>query len=508
MKSARNCRHPVGSQQRVTLSTIILVLVGVAALSACQSTPRADIEASRAISDAVGLSAPVEFRIVGPEGGPLDESATDGPKNADHLTLADAVRQAVTTDPGLQAALARVRIAMADADQARLLPNPVLNIVLRWGPGKATIEASLAQDFVQALQIPRRSSAADNRLRQTAADAVTVAIDLASETQERYVAAQASASLVPILRERLRLLERLSEIANATLNAGEGTRSDLTVLQAQCIELKVEIDQAVLTEREERIRLARLIGEPSSLAIWTLDNWTAPTVDLQTESRWIDAALVQRPEVLAIAWRLKALGDDEALVRLLPWEGASVGVEAHRNENDSWSVGPTISTPIPVFDMGQARHARVTAEQIEARHELTLTKRKIVEEVRVAYSTLTASVANLARIRNELIPIQEQRRLLIENAYRAGQTDITALFLAEQDLRLAESKAVEVERQAATALVRLERAVGGSGAVARLSSGPSPGSSLAESAPVVVSVAHESTSSSTTPAFMRSTGGR
>ncbi|MBN8646274.1 MAG: TolC family protein, partial [Planctomycetes bacterium] len=219
-------------------------------------------------------------------------------------------------------------------------------------------------------------------------------------------------------------------------------------------------------------------------ATWTLDPWTAPAIDIQSETRWIDAALTQRPEVQAIAWRLKALGDDEALVRLLPWEGASAGVDVQRD--DKWFAGPSVSTPLPVFDMGQAKRARVTAEQIEARHDLTLAKRKIVEEVRVAYSTLSASVANLSRIRTELIPIQEQRRSLAEDAFRAGQTDATGLFLAEQDLRLARLKAIEVERQAATALVRLERAVGGPGVLARTSAaavgaGPSPATAVSAS---------------------------
>lgn len=445
----------------------LALVITLAVFTGCQSTPRADVDAARSAGEATGLSAQIDFIAVGPDGGPLDEPDAAGAA----LTLADALRRAVTTDPGLQAAMARVRIALADADQSRLLPNPVLNVVLRWGPGKPQIEASLAQDFVQALQIPRRSSAADNRLRQAAADAVTVAIDVASEVQERYATAQASAAVVPLLRDRMVLLERLAAVAKSRLDAGEGTRSDLVTLQSQRVELQVEIDQAVLSEREERLRLARLIGEPSSAASWSLDAWTAPGNDLQPESRWVDAALLRRPEIQAVTWKLRALGDDEAIARLLPWEGASVGVDAQRD--DKWFAGPSVSTPLPIFDMGQAKRARVTAEQLEARHELTLTRRKVVEDVRVAYQTMTASNANLARIRDELIPLQQQRRTLAEDAYRAGQSDVTALFLAEQDLRLTQAKAIEVERQAVTAFVRLQRAVGGPGVASPLMAAPS-----------------------------------
>lgn len=445
---------------------VLAMTIAATAIVGCQSTPRADVDAAREAGSAAGLSTPIEFIAVGPDGGPLDEPAASDPS----LTLAEALRQAVTADPGIQAAMSRVRIAMADADQSRLLPNPVLNFVLRWGPGKPQIEASLSQDFVQALQIPRRSSAADNKLRQAAADAVTVAIDVASELQERYAAAQASAELVPLLRDRLSLLEKLAGVARARLDAGEGTRGDLATLQAQVVELRVDIDQAVLAEREERVRLARLIGVPSSAATWTLDRWTAPTTDLQPEVRWVDTALQHRPEIQSIVWRLRALGDEEALARLLPWEGANVGIDAQRDDN--LFVGPSVSTPLPIFDMGQARRARVTAEQFEARHDLTLVRRKVVEEVRLAYQTMFASNANLARIRGELIPLQESRRQLAESAYRAGQTDVTALFLSEQDLQLTQAKAIEVELQAATALVRLQRAVGGPGVASTLLAPP------------------------------------
>lgn len=448
-------------------SVLIVLLAGCA-------TNRPDPQAEANAARAVGLAEAVTFRA---EGGPLDE-----PESADTLTLPDAVRLAATTDPSLQAALARVRIAIADADQARLLPNPVLNFVLRWGPGKPQFEVSLAQDLIQMLRIPRQSSAADNRLRQAAADAVTVALDTVAEVQERYVAAQTFESLLPVLLERRELLDRLVATARARLEAKEGIRSDLTTLEAQRVELDVDIAEVRRQLQEERLRLARLIGEPSGAAKWRLDSWSAPVLASNVEARWIDSALTNRPEVQSVTWTLAALGDEEALVQLLPWEGASIGIDAQRD--DKWFAGPSVSTPIPIFDTGQAKRSRVTAEQIEARHNLTLAKRKVVEEVRVAFQSLDASAANLKRIQSELIPLQQQRRQQAEDAYRAGQTDVTPLFLAEQDLRAARAKAIEVEQQMSVALVRLQRAVGGPGVAATVGASSSTDTS---SPPVTVS---------------------
>jgi len=451
--------HAARAGRTLVPCAAILALIQLTGCAASRPDPGTETAASTAI----GLGQAIEFRT---DGGPLDET----PEGGGVLTFGDAVRRAATTDPGLQAALARVRIAMADADQARLLPNPVLNFVLRWGPGKPQIEVSLAQDLIQAFKIPRQSSAADNRLRQAAVDAVIVALDIVVEVQERYVAVQTLESLVPVFAERRGLLDRLVATARARLEAQEGTRSDLTTLEAQRVELDVDIAEANRQLKEERLRLARLIGEPSGSAVWRVDPWIAPALTSNVETRWVDAALQNRPEVQSVAWTLAALGDDAALARLLPWEGFGVGIDAQRD--DDWSVGPSVSTPIPVFDMGQARRARVTAEQIEARHNLTLAKRKVVEEVRVAFQSLDASAANLKRVQSELVPLQQQRRQQAEDAYRAGQTDVTALFLAEQDLRAARAKAIEVEQQMSIALIRLQRAVGGPGVAASLGESP------------------------------------
>lgn len=435
-------------------------LVLVVLLTGCAAT-RPDPQAEATAARAAGLEGSITFRV---EGGPLDEPAA-----GDALTRADAVHRAVTTDPDLQAALARVRIAMADADQARLLPNPVLSVVLRWGPGEPQIEASLAQDVIRAMRIPRRSSAADNRLRQAAADAVSVALDVVAEVQERYAGVQALDTLVPLLRQRLVLIGKLADTARARLEAGEGTRMDVVALEAQRVELEVEITATELRRREERIRLARLIGEPSSAAAWALEPWSAPVLVAEPESRWVEAALASRPEVQAVSWRLAALGDEHALARQLAGDGASVGVEAERDGD--WFLGPAASAPVPVFDTGQARRARLTAEQVEARHGLTLAKRRVVEEVRVAYEALAAARENLGRIRDELIPLQERRRQLAEDVY-AVEGDITPLLLAEQDLRAAEASAIDAERQVAVAVVRLHRAVGGPGVARDMGSTP------------------------------------
>jgi cobalt-zinc-cadmium efflux system outer membrane protein len=426
------------------------------ALAACASD-RPDPAVEAAIGKATGVGDAIVFRS---DGGPLDEEAL--PVTA-QLSLASAVRRALATDASLQSALARVRIAIADADGARLLPNPILDLVFRFGEAKPEIEAGLSENIVQLLTRPARAAAADKRLRSAAAGAVTAALDVLAEVQQTYAAVQAADALVPMLNSRLALLQQLVDLARLRADAGEGAEVDVTTLQAQRVVLDVEVAAARIDQRSNRLHLARLLGEPSGNAAWELQPWSPPpSTAVGDETVWLRTALKCRPEVQAAGWALAALGDDRAVASWSPWADTALGASYQRD--GASTLGPTLSVPVPLFDSGATARARLTAAQIEARHELTASRRKVVEEVRVAHQTLRGDLANLARVRSELLPLQSTRREQAEFAYRAGQTDLTALLLAESDLRQAEVKAIEIEQQTTVALIQLHRAVGGPGA--------------------------------------------
>lgn len=181
---------------------------------------------------------------------------------------------------------------------------------------------------------------------------------------------------------------------------------------------------------------------------------------------WVRTALEHRPEVRQRRWELAALGVDSRLARFGFFDGVTVGAQAERDPD--WSAGPAVSTPLPVFDWGQATRAKLNAQQTEARHLLLDAQRAVIEEVRRACAVFNESVHELDRARLRLIPLQQERRDLAEAAFRGGQTDVTTVILAEQDLAAAKARAIELELRHAVARARLDRAVGGGGIAAEL----------------------------------------
>jgi len=423
-------------------------------LSAGCAVDRRPVTPERTISDSIGIEDAVVFRS---DGGPIDETA----EAAAVLPLAIAVRRAVETSPEIQAALARVRAAEAEADLAATLPNPVLSLVFRWpeGGGSPDVEAGVAADLLAILERPRRSSAAASRWEAEIASSLETALDVVAESRSLYARAQALEALAPLLEGRLATFDRLREVARARLDLGEGTRQELTSIDAERLELAVEASRRKRELGVARLRLARRIGEPSSAATWRLDPWTPPRDLPSGEAAWIGKALDARPEILALEWELRARGDESAVAGWDALDGATLGVDSERD--GEWSVGPSASAPLPIFDAGGARRRRALALESEARHRLTAIQRAVVEDVRTSLAALEAAREGLDRVTGELVPLQERRRAEIESAYRLGHVDVSALLLAEQSLQAAQVRRVDLESDVEEALVRLQRAVGG-----------------------------------------------
>jgi outer membrane protein TolC len=434
-------------------------------VTGCSQPGGAGFNFTRDAARVSGDGSLIQFRA---EGGPLDEPAATGP----HLTRADAVRLALASDPDLQVALAKVRSAEADARQARLLPNPVLSVVVRFREGGADdpiITPSLTTDLLAILQQPTRTRAADRRLRAAAADALAAVLDVIAGAEEAYDAAQSLDAQVAVLADRRATFDRLLSVAQARLQAGEGTRLDVTAAQGERLAVDAQLAERDLQRRTRRLALARLIGRPSDPAQWQLDPWQPPASVSTEETAWVNAALANRPEIQARRWALAAAGDEAALAGSDVWKGLDAGAEFERDV--TWSGGPSVTTPVPLFDWGQAARAKAKAAQVQARHELTKARRVVVEETRSALATLVTSQAALARVRSELVPLQQQRRQQAEALYRAGEADLTSLLVAEQGVQDAREREVLLGETAASALAKLHRAVGGRAVALALTDG-------------------------------------
>ena len=427
------------------------------------------------------------------------ESFDAAPPSDRALSAPQAVRLALAHDPRIQAALARVRMAEADADQARLVPNPILTIDIRTplhGNSPTAFEPTLTADLVALLSMPGKVAAADHRLRASAADALTTTLDIISEVQIAYASARSIDQEIDNAQRRDKILQHLREIAQKRLDVGDSTKLDVLTIDTQIVEASLDLADLRQQQTEQRLLLARLIGQPRAATNWELSPWQAPsTAPLPSESAWLDAALHNRPEISSRVWELLALGEDFNSAALAPFVGTTLG--PHFEHDGLWRGGPTLTVPLPIFDWGQAARAKVDAQRVAAIHDLSQQQAEIIQDVRLAYASYLQSRDSLVLAQDKLLPLQRQQLEQSQRAYQNGDIDLATLLQAETGLELTLSKIVELQEKVTAARVKLERAAGGAGiahSIEAVANEPAPTLPAAETAPATKPAASPPTS--------------
>jgi cobalt-zinc-cadmium efflux system outer membrane protein len=449
-----------------TMNGVVQKLIGLSLpllFLGCQMGPKIDVQS--ATTRASGISDAILI--------PLDDFKSPdleaGGVKPQKLTLLKAVRRALLSDPRIGSALAHVRMAEADANQSRLIPNPILGFDIRFpvSGGLATaMEPTLSEDIVAILEKPGQISAADNRLRESAEEALTTILDVIAEVQQSYVSAYADDAQIANALARQKIVQQLRDLAQNRLQSGEGSRLDVMTLDAQLIEQNLEVDDLRLQSHQERLTLARLID--SSSTDWMLEGFEESPELSSDETAWINAALNNRPEIQAKTWELRALGDDIKTAWWMPFQGDALGV--HAEHDGGWRVGPTVVVPLPIFDFGQAGRKKAEAARLAGMFDLAQQQRTAVDEIRQAYAGYDAARKSLDVAQNQLLPLHEEVRHQAQLAYQAGEADLTTLLSAETDLQQTYTTVVELQQKMASALIRLRRAAGGAAIAATLES--------------------------------------
>jgi len=429
--------------------------VAAAGLSAACVGPPPALDPGRRLADAAGLIDTVDLR---PDPDPLNQPAAAGAP----LTAAAAADSAVRRSPAVQAALADVKRALADAKQARLIANPVLSLSVRFGSGGADdiVEAGLAQPLVELLGRPDRASAADARLRAAAADAVTVALDALHDGQAAHAEALAAGLRLESLEAQAALLDRLLELARARRDAGEASATEVIGFEARRAALDARAVLLELDRDAARLALLRVLGRPSADLDFPLDAGASPvTATDQPESHWLRLAAERRPELAAAVWELRALGDDVRLAEWSLYEGLEAGVVSEP-EGDT-TFGPAIASPIPLFDFGTQRTAAARAGVLAARHRLLGLQREIVEDVRRAHATARGAARLINATEQTVLPLARERVARTRAAFEAGFAEVNDVLLAQADLLSAEAGLIDARLRARLAAAALRRAAGG-----------------------------------------------
>ncbi|MDB4937942.1 MAG: outer rane efflux protein [Labilithrix sp.] len=327
----------------------------------------------------------------------------------DLSTLLDLVRR---RSAGLQADLLVADLARADARQARLLNNPVVDAT--WGtiPIGETNPPNLGSPLTS---IPSYSVGLSYTFplgkrgpRQERSTAIAEGASLSAEASARVQALDLARVLGKIAVTRLRIdgLRSLAaqqraviELTRLRLQQGFGTPLDIDRLE---IELSRSEQQVLVTEAEEQAGLtacAAYIGAPCK-GIASAEDARALVLAWAKRASEGTPHVESRPDVRAIdAFQRASVAEaDLARAQAIPDPTVRLGYTYDQftiSGNQANSLNLSLSLPITIFDHGQAQ-----LQAAEARRARLQAQRAL---------TLRSSTTRVAALR-ELLRLQQKRQ--------------------------------------------------------------------------------------------------
>lgn len=402
------------------------------------------------------------------------EPAPAWPNGADSTAIWDgtsplsadaAVRVALAANPALLARAQAIAGARADVAQAGLLPNPVLGLTLGFpGGGEENITSvsiSLVQQLAALWTRGDRIAAAEGDLDAEILDLSDAALELATQVRLAHARAASAEHVAGLTREHAGLLEQLVGVAQQRVDAGEGTRLDVTRLTLAMRSLEADLRSAELERLTARHELLALLGRADAPADFPLADDDTRLAPLPDERAAMDIAAAQRLDVALADAHRRAAHAELALARGEQIPEIEAGVEFSSDDDKRQEIGPTVGIEVPIFDTGAAGVARAQAQARAADLAARAARQKAFAEARVALARATAADDLAAFTREQVLSLSDETLELARAEVAAGQADTTVLLDAQSEQIQARLGLARAELRSAEARITLARALGG-----------------------------------------------
>jgi len=384
---------------------------------------------------------------------------------AQPLSADQAVQVALLNNRELQAVYEELNLAQADVVQAGLLRNPVFGGEVRFATsgGGTAVVLDLTQDFVSFLYAPLRKGRAEAAFEAAKLRVTAVAVDMAGEVRSAFYQYQAAEQTREMRSTVLAGTQASLELAKRLRAAGNNR--ELDVLNEQDLSEQARVDLALAEEDvvQARERLNALMGLWGAQTRWRAEAMLPSLPGEDPSSKNLELRAIQQSLELAMARReieiaARALG----IAKPFGWlTDTEVGVAGERDLDGSWSVGPSLSLPVPLFDQGQGAVGKAQAQLRQASERYYARAVDVRSRVRAAHGVVISTRGRARYYQQVILPLRQQIVEQTQVQYNGMQVSAFQLLQAKRNQVEAGVGYIGALRDYWIARTRLEQFLGG-----------------------------------------------
>lgn len=344
------------------------------------------------------------------------------------LSFAEALLLARQKNPELQAAREKMAAMGGQVRQARLLPNPALEIEVEefahsegsgaFSQAKETL--SIGQLILLGGKRKKEVTYASEQEKLAQWDFQTKQLEVLHDTAVRFMELLAANNELAVAREAHDVATQVHETITALVEAGETSPIEESRTRVLLANSRIELEQVEHEQRQARVRLA---------AMWGADHF---------DFEIIEGSLAEISEVPSLKEFLETIEQNPNLARWvdeigarrawLEWEEAKAwpdltvkgGVQKFE-ATDSTAFLASVSIPLPFWNRNQGNIETAQARINEAQAKMVSQRVNIKSRLKAAYEALQQRHGEVRTLSQEALPNAQTAFELTREAYQEGK---------------------------------------------------------------------------------------
>ena len=440
------------------MRSAVSICLASAVLTACQTYEPAPLgDRPELLSDLAALT-------ISPSDLPLPEVGAHPFDPSRPLDMDEVAMIAVINNPDLKAARDQVGVAEAQAFTAGLLPNPTFSfayggLISGVGATTSSVSATLAQDIVPLLTRSVRRRAALANERSVRLNLLWQEWQIVSQARTFFARAVELDRQRTVIEEYRKLFGDRYQRSNTAMQQGNvilpTVVSDLAALQAVETQLH-DIEQLILKNRHD---LNALLGLAPEAGLRLVDRVSVPAIDTgKLKAILLDLA-GRRPDLLALVAGYEAEEQKlrQAIIEQFP--KLNIGPNYTNDTTPVYTVGPTLTIGLPIFDRNQGNIAieRATRQGLRDEYQARLDSSygaadRLITEVNLIEEQYRVSLTSIGRLR--------EAAEVADRAYAAGNLDERSYVDLHASLLAKEIESLKLEQTLLEQRIVLQTLIG------------------------------------------------
>jgi outer membrane protein TolC len=352
------------------------------------------------------------------------------------LTADDAVRIALTTHPGLQAALFQGAAESAAATQSARLPNPVFTFerLVRNHDVDRDLEIGRLLSFsvLDLVLWPQRLRKAEAEQQRTRLQLAGDVVQAAADARQAWIHAVAARQSLQYAQQVHEAADASAELARRMQSAGNFSKLQRAREQAFSAEAVAQLARAQRRAEATREALVRALGlDADQAAALRLPDRLPDLPQAPRESVAVSQAAVdQRIDIALARAELEATAREQGATRVTGLVNAlHLGVARNSETGLPAQKGFELEVALPLFDFGDAARTQAQAATAAAMHRVAAATVRAGSQLRDAYGSYRGAWELARHYRDEVVPLRKaisDENLLRYNGMLIGVFELLA----------------------------------------------------------------------------------